>query len=76
MKPYYNIMYGIIKPITKPILLHSTTIKRNSLFLGQDGWQGEWAKVYTDNGVNYICDFEQFLDGDASEQGKNCVISN
>ena len=42
------------------------------LFIGSDGYQADYIKLYTDTGA-YTCYFTKFLDGDDSEMGHSCV---
>ena len=42
------------------------------IFSGWDGWQGDWAKVYTDESC-YQCQFHEDLDDNSSETGSDCT---
>ena len=41
-------------------------------FVGSDGYQADYIKIYTDTGA-YTCYFSKFLDDDDSEMGHGCV---
>ena len=50
---------------------------------GSNGWYPEWAQIFTDNGISYLCTFGTWMDDSGSysntmtvdcDEGKNIII--